>query len=286
MLTKVEILEKLKEDVPDGSGWAYFPMQLNAEETLAIWIVPEKMKLLRMLGIIHALSSKNCETDMIRTSLKGLVVERVKTESIIDYIYAFGGCVLKNPELVRTQENNPYAVIGLRSCCFIHASKNIKCAINLQHFIDDIDGIFTHIEEHVVSSLSQLYKRFLKKDGCIANYLIGDGSDFFLNYRAIIPSFKGYEWIISTGASKQIRNFLEYNFPGYGAKGEFDQCVFKIIVEFWRVIDKKINIFIEIKISANEKYLSLYRSLIYYRSPKQLLQKVEDILKIIFPKHK
>lgn len=144
-------------------------------------------------------------------------------ESIIDYIYAFEGCILKNPELAGAPENNPYAVIGLRSCCFIHASKSIKCAINLQHFIDETDGIFTYIEEQVISSLSHLYKRFLRKDGCIANYLIGDGSDFFLNYRAIIPSFKDYEWIISTGASKQIRNFLKYNFPGYGVKADFDQ---------------------------------------------------------------
>lgn len=289
------IISDLKSETRGNLNWAFFPMGLSKTENLAIWILPEKMLLLRQLGMQYGLHRQDNDPPCIRTEVTGLVVVKVKKDNTLNF---FG-----NPPVTNSNDK-PFALVGLNDCR-ICLSEETGAWINLQHFIDDtfnfycrrllgcssgtdISNSFENLCRRYcqIENLKDSFKNYEQADDLLAEYVNEDLTRFFMNFYACIPGeMGGYWWSKDMGACRQIVDFCRNHVCISPTPENTDQFIFRLMANFGQVKETEGIAFIRAILSGNGGKLEIYRGLHNFRSGDDFLGIAEQILKLIFPNH-
>lgn len=74
MYSKKVLLEALAQAPDASAAWAFFPVEC-ADGGCGVWAVPEKLKLLRLLGLEYAVHKKKKAPPLIHARVEGLLVD-------------------------------------------------------------------------------------------------------------------------------------------------------------------------------------------------------------------
>lgn len=138
MYSKKVLLEALAEAPGDRATWAFFPVELGQGGALRVWVVPEKLKLLRLLGLEYAVHKKKKASDLIHAGVRGLIVEQAPAGEGASPC-AGGGTQLHGPQ--RTDgAAPPYVMVG-ETACRLGLSREFSADVDLQQWIDTLLSI-------------------------------------------------------------------------------------------------------------------------------------------------
>lgn len=135
MYSKKVLLEALAEAPGDRATWAFFPVELAQGGALRVWVVPEKLKLLRLLGLEYAVHKKKKAPDLIHAGVRGLIVEQAPAG---EGASPCAGGSTPPPGPQRTDgAGQPYVMVG-ETVCRLGLSREFSADVDLQQWIDTL----------------------------------------------------------------------------------------------------------------------------------------------------
>lgn len=134
-----KILQEALAQPPDvGAKWACFSVESGAGARLLVWAMPEKLKLLRLLGLEYAVHKKKKAPALTHAEVQGLLVEQMPAGDSGSFSIGAG---LLHPGAPRTEAAvRPSVMIGA-SACRLALSRGHAVDIDLQQWVDRLLNI-------------------------------------------------------------------------------------------------------------------------------------------------
>ena len=135
MYSKKVLLEALAQAPDAGASWAFFPVEC-AHGGCGVWVVPEKLKLLRLLGLEYAVHKKKKAPPLIHAGVEGLLVEEAPAGD--DRPPRAAGAPLRPGQKAALER--PGVMVGAAACS-LSLSRERALDIDLQQWLDALLAI-------------------------------------------------------------------------------------------------------------------------------------------------
>ncbi len=136
MYSKKVLLEALAQPPDAGAKWACFPAVPRQGGALRVWALPEKLKLLRLLGLEYAVHKKKKAPALTHAGVRGLLVEEVPAGA--GRSCPPGGASLHPAGPAAGA--SPRVMVGARECR-LGLSNGLAADIDLQAWLDGLLNI-------------------------------------------------------------------------------------------------------------------------------------------------
>lgn len=166
MYSRKVLVEALAEAPDAGASWAFFPVEC-AQGGCGVWVVPEKLKLLRLLGLEYAVHKKKKAPPLIHAGVEGLLVDEAPVGE--------GGGPRTAGDPLRPDQppalTRPSVMVGAAACT-LSLSRERVLDIDLQQWLDAL------LEISCPTPLSAGFPARLRElcDDCRGAHGLGDGA--------------------------------------------------------------------------------------------------------------
>lgn len=275
-MTYEELLNALYRDSPVNTNWILLPYPCGKDEILAVWIIPEKLKLLRELGMVYALNRHSYDNSLLKIKINGIKTEAMPAIDFPESMYAIP--TFEKPIVSKPIEDCMIRV-GLHDFEIIADGRHVRTS--LQHLIDDAFNYqtFHFAQQQKNNRMKKMLGKFFHKKQITTSCFTTDEYGYCVNYRAIIQSSESLAWAQNANASEIISGFFKKGLRAFPAPVDYYQYVFVIRMEFGQVETDRILAFVSFSIEGNGGRIELFHAMNEAKSQNEFILFLEDRLK-------